>query len=701
MKKITALFFAILLAGSFASAAHWWARSFVTVTSNQSLYNYAIVTNVAWTVDNNWTTNTPFDSYDFGEVNSLILNGGYGQGGYNGSDYLDESSFVLYYRVYSTTGTPGSWSSIPITNFFFTQGSVNVIYNNISAGVDVLALVDNAVGSYYLEVILTKTNYWNAQKSSSFTTANGGTVSFALNTSSEGYKAMFNISRINVSSNVNLSTLAPTAATDVTVLAGNELTITDDASVKSITVDPGAKLTLTSGALTLTNGITLQNSALGTASFVDERTDENPLAIAGTVEQPINETNRNWYVSIPVSGKIAADIAFSGARIVQRNEAQSRWDDVLSESGLTPGVGYIAIASAGSGATTWTLNGNLNSGKVEVPVTRSGVSSAGYNLLGNPYPSYLNWEQVLNLDAANETLLQSSIWYRTKSDDGYAFQTYNAAGRVATPATTSGFIPPLQAFWVRTISDGTVTFNNAMRSHGDGTSNKLKAPGVNTQKIVRLQVSNADATDEAVVYFDQNAHNSFDKYDTEKMFNNVASQPELYSKANSEKLVINGLSEVNDNLEIPLGITYKQGGNLKFKLTELSNFDSNTKVYLCDKDNNIEIELTPETEYIFNTAANTINESRFSLLFKAPGATTLIDNPEKEQISVFLNLQKEIVIMAQENFNYAIYNAMGQLIESGVLKMKNVTLNTKLTSGLYIVRLTDKRANHSTYIILK
>jgi hypothetical protein len=211
MKKLITLFCAILLAGTFASAAHWWARSFVTLTTNNALYNYGILTDRTWTVDGEWMDNVAFANYDFDTVSSLVLNGGYGHGGYNGSDYLDESSFVLYYRAYSTTGTPGTWSSIPLNNFYFSKGSVDVIYNNVAAEVDVLALVSNAPGSYYLEVILTKTNYWNALKTPNFTTANSGTSSFTLDTSSTGYKANFTISITSdvpqlADSEVNIST---------------------------------------------------------------------------------------------------------------------------------------------------------------------------------------------------------------------------------------------------------------------------------------------------------------------------------------------------------------------------------------------------------------------------------------------------------------------------------------------------------------
>jgi hypothetical protein len=247
----------------------------------------------------------------------------------------------------------------------------------------------------------------------------------------------------------------------------------------------------------------------------------------------------------------------------------------------------------------------------------------------------------------------------------------------------------MQAFWVRANAAGTVTFTNAMRSHGDGASNKLKAPKVNTQQIIRLQVSNAVVTDEAVVYIDQNAQNAFDKYDTEKMFNNVASQPELYTKAGAEKLVINGLSEISDNQEIPLGLTYTQGGDLKLKLTELSNFDSNIKVYLREKQLSTETELSPETEYTFNTAASTINnESRFSLLFRAPGVATDVDNSAKLNTQVFVDAANHITIIAPEKSNYTIYNALGMLMEYGQITDKLQSANCILQTGVYIVALS-------------
>jgi hypothetical protein len=212
-----------------------------------------------------------------------------------------------------------------------------------------------------------------------------------------------------------------------------------------------------------------------------------------------------------------------------------------------------------------------------------------------------------------------------------------------------------------------------MREHDlSGGTNLLKAPAAykSQQQVLRLQVSNGINSDETVVLFNANASNEFDAYDSPKMMNNSATVPDLYSKAGEEKLVINGLNTIADNMELPLGFTLKAVvSGLKLKASELSNLASGTKVYLLDKEQGSQTELLPSTEYSFNTTASTTtNESRFSLIFRTPSNTTGIETTEKMNAQVFVNAQNQITIFAPEKANYAIYNAMGQLLCNGQLR---------------------------------
>ena len=496
------------------------------------------------------------------------------------------------------------------------------------------------------------------------------------------------------------------ANTNLTINSG-EFIVNATKTVRSLTVAPGAKLTFSSGALTTTNGIVLESDATGTATLIDSYSTPT---ISATVKQHV-ESGRNWYVSSPISTGNASTLS-RGDSVVQYNEVLKKWEKVTGS--LFAGRGYIQTAASGHGSSgTVNFSGLTNSGTIIAPtLTRTVGTSAGFNLVGNPYPSYLDWGEVAT---ANPKVLPTA-YYRTKKSTedggGYTFATVNvenpASPQVVTndaATTITKFIPPMQSFWVRVAPEYSevtdFTFTNTNREHFDAATpgNKLKAPKASTEPSLRIKLIADNIGDEALVYVNNNATNGFDRYDSPKMFATETTAPELYTKAGAEKLVINGLNAVSENQELTLGFNYTQVGNLKLKATEINNFDSNLRVYLRDKTDNKVVELLPETEYSFSTTTAVTNyESRFSLLFRAPGVTTEIDNLSKTITQVFVNAANQITILAPEKSNYAIYNAVGQLIEDGVINTERETRNTKhLVVGVYVVKVN----NQSTRVIIK
>jgi len=500
-----------------------------------------------------------------------------------------------------------------------------------------------------------------------------------------------------------------------------EFIVNQNATVNSVLVAPGAKLTLGSGnTLTATNGITLQSDATGTATILNNGTYTGTI----TAQQYLG-TARNWYVSSPV--QVTNSPANNITRYYEYVEGGNNedlsvtgstayWKGLATGTSMSVGKGYIAQAS---GETTVEFSGTPNNGNITTSfnLTRNDVKGKGFNLVGNPYPSYIDWSLVA---AANPNLM-STAWFKTKKTaeygGGYTFASVN----VTTPSspeivannantTITKYIPPTQAFWIR-VKSGTsstsMSFTNAMREHRLTNGDLMKAPKVNNRSRVRLQLANGIETDETLIYFDKIASNDFNEYDSPKMMNNSAITPDLYSLTGAERLVINGLKEVSDNLELPLGFSLSTASTLKLKATEMSNLPEGTRVYLFDKVQSTQTELTPETEYAFSTAATTNNESRFSLLFKAPGVTTGTNSTEREQVSVFVNTQNQITIIAKPNSKYSIYNAVGQVIENGILNSELQTANSKwsistsrvagLQTGFYVVKVN----NQSTRLIVK
>jgi hypothetical protein len=381
------------------------------------------------------------------------------------------------------------------------------------------------------------------------------------------------------------------------------------------------------------------------------------------------------------------------------------WKGLANGTTMEVGKGYIAKTNAG---TTVQFSGTPNNGDITTTfdLTRNDAKGRGFNLVGNPYPSYIDWADV----ATANPNLDNTYYYRTKNNaSGYTFVTWNGAGSSfvvsngSLPANSSitRHIPPTQAFWVHVKSGTSATkmyFNNGMREHRLDNNNLMKAPKKDAQTSLRLQLQNGIESDEMLIYQDAGASNNYDAYDSPKMLNNSATVPDLYSKANDERLVINGLNVFADNTEIPLGFSLNAAASLKLKVSQLSNLPEGTHVYLRDKQANSETELTPATEYSFSTTtATTNNESRFSLVFKVPSVTTGTINETNERVSVFVNSQNQITIIAKPNSTYSIHNAVGQLIEYGVLNTERETRNMKHETGVYVVKVN----NQSTRVIVK
>jgi len=569
------------------------------------------------------------------------------------------------------------------------------------SGIKINLKLENADGSQVRDnvVINTKVNEWE-ELSFNLSGATSGlytkiVIFFDMEkTRDVDYTYYFDDLRLINRSDDNITTFnlsgsgfsdAVLANTSFTVYSG---TYTVDASktIKSMTVEGKAKLTIEpSDTLTVTD-IKLKSDILG---YLGTFIDKGSLSVSGqsSVEQYLPSA-RNWYISSPVSGATVP----SGQNYYIYDEASSAWVVVSGGTAMTPSKGYIAQPGV---ATPITYIGAFNSGPQSIGLTRTALADKpGFNLVANPYPSYLDWSKV---DTTTAKVL-STMWYRTKTSGGaYTYDTYNGSLNVAT---TNGvnkatkLIPPMQAFWVRLKegeTSGTLSFENTMRSHIDEERNMLKVKSIDETKLIRLRITNQSYSDEALVCVHPNASYHYESYDSPKFFNNKSNQPEIYTTVDAEKLVINGLNEIVDNEQLAIGYSYGTEGDLSIELVELINFYSNVKVYLLDKQLSTVTELTTDTKYTFNTSASTLNENRFSLLFKVQGTTTNVyTNSDILPNSVFVDGLNKINIVAKEKADYFIFNALGQLVDNGKLNVNHKILNLNLVSGFYFVNVDNK-----------
>jgi hypothetical protein len=476
-----------------------------------------------------------------------------------------------------------------------------------------------------------------------------------------------------------------------------------------LTVNAGKQVTISSGTLAVSGSLYLKSDATnGTATLVNSGT----LTVGGStsVEQYLT-SDRNWYISSPLSaatGNVVLET--SGNNLWQYNEAIADWttDGTSTSTPLSVMKGFVAKTGT-DGVITFT-GGTLNTGNQSITVNRTenGSASRGFNLVGNPYPSYLNWVQA----SAGSTNLEPTMWYRTKTSTVYEFDTYNASSGVGTSNGTlvTQYIPPMQAFWIRVMAGagsttGTFSVTNAMRSHESGT-NRLKAPAsYNTnQKMLRLKVSNGTNSDEAIVCFNPNAADEYDGYDSEKMSNNHAAIPEIYTLAGTEKAVINGLNKVTPDKELVLGFATGEANTFTIRATEISNLDTDTKIMLKDKLLNTEQELTTSTDYSFSSDS-VCTDSRFSIVFKSTSTVIGVDDvaDSKLNIIVFGDANGLIQIIRTDAVGegtVTVSNMLGQKLTDCSTTGTTTVINRSFLPGVYLVAVTVSGRTTTQKILL-
>ena len=546
--------------------------------------------------------------------------------------------------------------------------------------------------------------------------AKGNVTSYASSDASTA-----SASFICISGNFSASALILTPSSSITVASGGLLTIDQNTELNSVTVQPNGKLTISDTKSLTVGSLNLQSDVNGTATLVDINANGG-LTVSGTttVQQYLSKS-RNWYVTTPVTSATATVVNPQNSTNLlywydESKGSPAGWTSVTSNStSLTPGLGYI-VKPASDGVTLNFTGGSLNTGtSPSLTIYRtSAPDHAGFSLIGNPYPSYLNARTVIN----SSVNLDKSIWYRTQITNSttYKFDTYNTASGQYINASGNntyivGTVPPMQAFWVRVSSgqsSANVNFSNSYRTHATAdTLNPLKVKNrlATAQPSIRLKVSNGVNSDETLLYTDPSATNGYDSYDSQKMTNSSSAIPELYTIADNQQLAINGLNSLPYDTELPLGFITLSAGTFSIKASQINNFVAGTQLILkdyADVNNPVVTDLSDGSSYSFSSDATTNNTSRFVLIFRASQVATGITpaNENNAWISVSggkISINGNLAADARLD----VFNALGQKIQSSNLTANQKQLNTRLLPvGAYLVSITNDGKTSTRKIIV-
>jgi len=147
-----------------------------------------------------------------------------------------------------------------------------------------------------------------------------------------------------------------------------------------------------------------------------------------------------------------------------------------------PGHGYLASYSAQG---TKQFKGVFNQGDVTVNLTKTDLIAeeenklAGFNLVGNPYPSFLDWE---NVDGWNRSRIYGYnaepdeshcvMWIYNEDEGNYSVYVQGGGGISTLHATQ--YIAPGQAFFVKATQAGSFVMRDAARTNEHAKSGFMK-----------------------------------------------------------------------------------------------------------------------------------------------------------------------------------------------------------------------------------
>lgn len=519
--------------------------------------------------------------------------------------------------------------------------------------------------------------------------------------------------------------ILPYAGAAVQIMANCMQNVNVD--MDSITVSPGRNYSIAAGMVMKANVFTLQENA----SFLNYNTAQsgNMMAVQQNVEHRLAK-GRNWYVSSPVEGgdegpkvdqALGKDadgndlqaILGNEWRVQSYHEPAGEWLTEGTDSIFYIGLGYTAYSSENDIAVKF--SGKYNDGDQQTSFNVTGNNTGakrGFNLVGNPFPSYWRW----SAETAQAANLYSTIWYRTQVGEVYQFWSYNASGNVAAApgwedATPTGsfsmaYVPPMQAFWVRmrdTHSSGILTFKDSHRAHADHPTNLFRSTraaatdNAELRPFLRLTVDDGLSIDEAVIYADAEARADFDARDSDKWFTNQGVELFSMPTGSSRALVINSLETIADSTEVLLGFQADEAGAFCLHAKEILNLDT-LDVFLVDKWRRQEINLRTH-DYNFTSSSVPVTD-RFAVVFRASTPTGNDGGIAEEatgttgnELLAYTNTNKEVVVVLYmpahqgREKQVEVFDIAGRKItQQPVVVGARTVLGVSFSSGVYLLR---------------
>lgn len=425
------------------------------------------------------------------------------------------------------------------------------------------------------------------------------------------------------------------------------------ANANRLIIEPAATLRILSGGSLITTGTITNN---------------------GNVDVSMDVASGQWnLISAPVSSATAN--LFYGDYLQHWDETSAMWFDITDENTpLTCMKGYSLWPI--SEKSTFTFSGTPNTGDQDTDITfteAAGNENDGANLVGNPYPSYLDWDQVTGYGA-------KYTW------NGTAYDAYTQTGGYGTG---SRYVAPMEGFFVVVESAGTFSLTDAMRTHQPPTKNDGEK---NLQKGLILAATNGSYNDRLWIVLDENKTENFElECDAWKLLSNTEGLSQIWSVSPDGKLAVDVRPETET---VRLGFANDQAGIYSIALKQIAGI--NTAI-LEDTKNAIFHDLT-KGAYEF-TWEITDDEQRYKLHLNAVG---IEENRISESDILVYTANRQIFIKGATEGKVLLSDLTGRVVLRQEISDESLTIiPVNYKTGVYIVTVENGKEVKTEKVFIK
>ena len=509
----------------------------------------------------------------------------------------------------------------------------------------------------------------------------------------------------------------------------NNINVNNNLSINgTLNISPASSLSV-SGNFTNNGTVTLNSDADEFSSIIVEGTSSGNI----TYNRYVNTAaSGEWdLIGSPVDGlSISSFITANGSSLASNGTQHAigrHFNDTDSwKNYASDGYGTNTLAIAGdfnlgegyqmgstSGETLAFTGTVATSAQTQSVINNDGNGSGGrrWNLVANPFPSYLNLNTQahatnnflkVNIDSG---VIDSSFGYLYGWDaDGSGYTIYN---NNASDGFTD-YIAPGQGFFVAAASQSAanISFTTAMRttSGGDDFVSDRLAQSTWSRFYLRLY-QDENFTSETQFYFDQGLSLGLDPgHDAGAPFEDIL-MSRLVEQDQGIGMAINamGLSAFDEETLIPLVLNRDAG--VEFSISfEDSTIPEDVGVYLEDTLLETLTDLR-SSDFTLTPESDLFDMGRFYLRI---GNTSLGgDDLDESYISIYKAASDDFLTIEGlsngEKVNVELFNIMGQQVLTTTLNSNQSTQRVStsgLTTGIYVIRLQADRSVIAKKIII-